>query len=392
MTRHPPLRRVVWLGPVQPEERMLRSTAATPAAVRWSEGFVGGLESNGVLCRRIGHEPARTWPWGPLRSRPRPARQACGVTFTNLPGVRRRSLEKGYEAAVRREIATAAPDLMVSYNAEPFHAAAVAAAAATGVPWIPIVLDAPDPDSDWENIAGMVRGSTGVVFLSHWASVNCPWPSVFHLDGGIVTHGTRDAADPSAPVVLYTGARGPWAGLDLLLAAWRLVRHAGARLWICGQGAHDGLRAAVAGDSRITDFGIVTESRLRELQERATVLVNPRSPSYPGNLMNFPSKVLDYLGTGKPVVTTRTAGLSPEYDRVLLFAEPAEPAPLAAALEAVLGWSSERRAAHRIDVERFAVEHGDWRQVAAEFLAWAAGRAGDSSAADGLASGAASAR
>lgn len=380
-------RRILWLGPIQPEERMLRSTAATPAAVRWSTGFTGGLEAAGAACRRLGHEPARAWPWGPLRSRPQIGGQGggvgggetggeTGVSFTNVPGIRWRSLDRAYAAAVRAAVASFAPDLLVTYNAEPFHAGAVTAATAAGVPWIPIVLDAPDPDASWGNIAAMVRGSAGVVFLSHWASVNCPWPGAWHLDGGIVPHAAGDGADPAEPVVLYTGSKGPWAGLDLLLAAWRLLPRRDARLWVCGQGRHDGLRTAAAEDPRITDFGVVTEARLRELTGRATVLVNPRSPSYPGNLMNFPSKLLDYLGTGTPVVTTRTAGLAPEYDRVLVFAEPAEAAPLAAAIEAVLGWPAERRASHRREVERFVAAHGTWPQVARRFLEWAAGRCG----------------
>jgi glycosyltransferase involved in cell wall biosynthesis len=371
------LQRIVWLGPIQPEGRMPRSAAASPAAVRWSEGFVGGLDANGVSCRMVGHEPTRAWPWGPLRPRPHAARdggRTSGLAYTNVPGIRGPSLDKAYAAAVRRQIDEFAPDLVVTYNAEPFHAGAVAAAAGAGVPWIPIVLDAPDPDASWGNIADLVRGACGVVFLSHWASVNCPWPGSLHLDGGIVPQPAADATDPVAPVVLYTGAKGPWAGLDLLLDAWREVRRSDARLWVCGQGRHDRLRTMAAADARITDFGMVEETRLRQLRDQATVLVNPRSPSYPGNLMNFPSKLLDYLGTGKPVVTTRTAGLAPEYDRVLVFAEPAEPASLAAAIDAVLQWTPEQRAAHRRHVERFAAEHGDWRRAAAAFLSWASRR------------------
>ena len=40
--------RVLWLGTVQSERRMLRSTAATPAAKRWSQGFLDGIAANGV--------------------------------------------------------------------------------------------------------------------------------------------------------------------------------------------------------------------------------------------------------------------------------------------------------------------------------------------------------
>ena len=370
-------RRILWLGPMQPEQRMIRSSAATPAATRWSTGFLGGLEANGVACLHVGHEPARTWPWGPLRSAARDrsqARAAVGVAFTNVPGIRSRSLERAYATAVRRALSSFDPELVVTYNAEPHHAASISLAAMAGVPWVPIVLDAPDPDDGWTNISRMVDGAAGVAFLSYWASVNCPFSDCLHLDGGITAHDAPDTSDERRPIVLYTGAKGPWAGMDLLLEAWPLVRHPSARLWVCGQGRHAGLGVAAARDPRITDFGVVKESRLRELTEQASVLVNPRSPDYPGNRMNFPSKVLDYLGTGKPVVTTRTAGLAPEYDRVLIFAEPATPAALAAALDGVLEWPAERRESQRIAVRRFVAEHGDWRQVTARFLRWASDR------------------
>jgi glycosyltransferase involved in cell wall biosynthesis len=161
--------------------------------------------------------------------------------------------------------------------------------------------------------------------------------------------------------------------VDLLLDAWRHVRHPEARLWLCGQGKHERLREASALDSRITDYGVVSEDRLQDLTEQAAVLVNPRPPSYPGNRLNFPSKVLEYLGTGKPVVTTRTVSLAPEYDNVLLFAVDDTPAAFAAAIDKVLHWSLEERSGYRRAVRQFAAEHGDWRAVSGRFLQWASG-------------------
>lgn len=375
--------RVLWLGPVQSEERMLRGTAASPAALKWSTGFLDGLAANGAVIRHVGHEPARVWPYGPLRVRPPAAQDAAdpvGVPFTNLPGIRFRSMAAGYAAAVRKAVAEFEPDLLVTYNAESSVGPAARAAVAAGVPWIPIMMDGDDLglDRSWRWMEDAVRGSTGVAFLSHWAREHCPFPETFHMDGGIAFRDVPERVATAAPSVLYTGTKGPWGGLDLLLDAWERVRHPTARLDLCGPGRHARLAATVARDARsgpaarVADHGVVDEARLRSLTEQAAVLVNPRPPSFPGNRLNFPSKLLEYLGTGKPVVTTRTVSLAPEYDEVLVFAAGDSAAGLAEAIDGVLAWNDDARADYRRRVEAFASRHGDWQAVAGRFLDWAA--------------------
>ena len=370
--------RVLWIGTVQSERRMLRSTAATPAAKRWSRGFLDGIAANGVSYCHVGHEPARVWPFGPLWLRAdvhEGTHPTIGVAFVNLPAVRFRSLARGYGRAVAAAVRSFSPHLVVSYNADPYVASAARVAVGMGVPWIPIVMDGDDQklDDSWREIEDAVHGSIGVAFLSHWAAVRCPFDDTFHMDGGITFREMADRSDRDAPVVLYTGTRGPWGGVDLLLDAWRRVRHPTARLWLCGQGRSDRLQAAVAEDRRITDYGVVSESRLHELTEQAAVLVNPRPPAYPGNRLNFPSKVLEYLGTGKPVVTTRTVSLAPEYDDVLLFAADDSAGAFAGEIDGVLHWTPAERADYRRRVEQFAAVHGDWTVVTGRFLQWASG-------------------
>lgn len=377
-------RRVLWLGPVQSEERMLRGTAASPAALRWSTGFLDGLAGNGAMICHVGHEPARVWPYGPLQVRPPAARGVAapvGVPFLNLPGIRFRSMAAGYAAVVREAVVEFGPDLLVSYNADPYVGPAARAAAAAGVPWIPIVMDGDDVglDRSWRWVEDAVRGSAGVAFLSHWARTHCPFAEAFHMDGGITFRDVPERIDAAAPSVLYTGTKGPWGGLDLLLDAWERVRHPTARLDVCGPGRHERLAALVARRpqggpaGRVADHGVVAEPRLRELTEQAAVLVNPRPPSFPGNRLNFPSKILEYLGTGKPVVTTRTVSLAPEYDDVLVFAAGDSAAGLAEGIDRVLAWSPDARADYRRNVAAFAARHGDWQTVTGRFLEWSRG-------------------
>jgi hypothetical protein len=329
------------MGPVQSDDRMVRSTAATPAAMRWSNGFLGGLEANGVGYCHVGHEPARAWPYGPLRLRA-PSRggrnPTIGVTFTNLPWFRYRSLARAYGRASVNAASAKRPDLVVTYNAEPHVAAAARALVAKGVPWIPIVMDGDDRplDSSWRGIEEAVHGSAGIAFLSYWAMQQCPLARKIHIDGGIEARFMADT-----------------------------------QLWICGQGTHKRLHEAASRDSRITDFGVVPEAQLQSLMEQAALLVNPRPPAFPGNRLNFPSKLLEYLSTGKPVVSTRTASLSPAYDSVLRFPVADTPVAFAQAIDDVLQWSDRDRTAHRDRVSRFAAEHGDWQAITARFLEWA---------------------
>lgn len=385
--------KVLWLGPALSAGRMSGNPAASPAALRWSAGFLSGLRGNGVEYVHIGHEPARVWPYGPMRVRPASARAADSSTslgYTNLPRVRELTLSRSYDRAVTRAVKDCAPRLLVTYNAEYHFQRAARSAVRLGVPWIPILMDGDDRMFDtarpetWRWVQEAVSGASGVAFLSHWAFTHAPCSAKFHMDGGVdASRMLQDRGDAEAPVVLYTGTKGPWGGLDLLLDAWEKVRHPGASLWICGPGEHPRLRAVAAATDRIRDFGLVDESRLGQLVEQAAVLVNPRPPSFPSNRLNFPSKILEYLGTGKPIASTRTVSFGPGYDDVLLFASDESPGALAAVIDQALALSPAERQAHRERVRRFAAIHGDWTTVVGKFLAWAAAPAGSRMSAHG---------
>ncbi len=64
------------------------------------------------------------------------------------------------------------------------------------------------------------------------------------------------------------------------------------------------------------------------------------------NRNNFPSKVLEYLSYGKPVVSTWTSGIAPEYASLLAVPTEESPDAFAQTLRDVLVWPRERRADH----------------------------------------------
>ena len=171
-------------------------------------------------------------------------------------------------------------------------------------------------------------------------------------------------------IVLYTGMMSVWGGVSFLLKAFERIKDQNVELWICGHGNNSDLNDALNRDSRIRFFGLVSESRLQEMCGQASVLVNPRPSQVPGNTMNFPSKILEYLSYGKPVISTWTTGLSPEYRDVLeVLSEETEDC-LARSIEGVLLWPDYKIEQNYLKINNFLIKEKTWAHQANRLVSW----------------------
>ena len=84
------------------------------------------------------------------------------------------------------------------------------------------------------------------------------------------------------------------------------------------------------------------------------------------------SKNLTQTSSGKPVVSTRTPSFTADYDGVLFFSENETAAAFARAIDRALALTPAERESHRDTVARFVTRHGEWPEVTAAFLRWAA--------------------
>lgn len=108
---------------------------------------------------------------------------------------------------------------------------------------------------------------------------------------------------------LYAGLLSRVTGVDILLEAMCRIKRREIRLVITGKGDLEGkVRQAAAGDERILFKGHLSYEEYVEQLQEADFLVNPRNMELPENQNNFPSKIMDYLASGKPIISTRFAG------------------------------------------------------------------------------------
>ena len=129
----------------------------------------------------------------------------------------------------------------------------------------------------------------------------------------------EDKASPR--VIMYAGMLHPRYGVQMLVDAVKMLPLQDIQLALYGNGPMvDGLRKEK--DPRIRYRGSAPNETIVEEERRATLLVNPRPTHEEFTKYSFPSKNMEYMVSGTPLLTTRLPGMPKEYyPNVYLFDE-----------------------------------------------------------------------
>lgn len=172
------------------------------------------------------------------------------------------------------------------------------------------------------------------------------------MEGICQTTGLPPAETPGEKkAILYSGTLHNQYGIRNLLRAFEKLQNEEAELWICGSGEAEAEIKNLAGrDNRVRFFGFCTQEEVASLRAKAAVLVNPRTNDGEYTRYSFPSKTMEYMASGIPVVMYKLDGIPDEYDEYLNYADPsgAVPERLSEALEKVLSdYESAQKKAKR---------------------------------------------
>lgn len=158
--------------------------------------------------------------------------------------------------------------------------------------------------------------------------------------------------------ILYTGTLHRKFGVLHLVEAFEKIKKPDYRLVICGAGDSEAeIRAAARRDSRIQFMGQCKRMEVLKLQKQATVLVNPRMNIEEFTKYSFPSKNMEYMSSGTPLVAYKLDGIPDEYKDYVVFVEDNETETLAKALMRVCEASEEERAAFGNQAKHFVLEN-----------------------------------
>lgn len=127
--------------------------------------------------------------------------------------------------------------------------------------------------------------------------------------------------DGDIKTVIYAGGLYEKYGIKMMIEAFMRLEYDDVRLSLYGMGDMvDSIREYEKMDSRIKFYGVVPNDVVVEAELDAALLVNPRPTHEEFTKYSFPSKNMEYMVSGAPLLTTRLPGMPKEYnDYVYLF-------------------------------------------------------------------------
>lgn len=130
----------------------------------------------------------------------------------------------------------------------------------------------------------------------------------------------------SPKIIMYAGGLYEQYGLKKLVDAFRSIRRNDIKLILFGSGPYaTELQQIVEIDSRVEYRGVVTNEEVVRTELEATLLVNPRPSTEEFTKYSFPSKNIEYMVSGTPLLTTKLPGMPIDYyPYVYLFEDESE--------------------------------------------------------------------
>lgn len=386
---------VAFVGSVVPPGMAEASRAFSPAGNKFQLNLLRHLSGQaGARVEAFSMRPLSAYPgdgvmaFGGMRTELAQVPTTL-VPFVNVRGLKESGLTAAFYRHLRRWGAAhgARPRALLVYNVSSFMSVPVLAAArACSVPAIAVVADLPFDTYRFRGPRGVLeraelrtqlsvlRRFDGLVVLTpHTAHDHAPGVPWMLMEGALPQ--AEAAGVPHRPasqaaeerVVMYSGMLNEMNGTPLLLDAFERLREPHWRLWVYGGGPlAERVQAAARRDPRITvhAWGGVPEAEVLRSQRQAHVLVNPRPSSHGANRYSFPSKLLEYLASGTPVVSTATEGVPAEYHPHLYLPADETPEGLAAAVRRAAGLSEAERTARAGRARAWLLREKTWERQA----------------------------
>jgi glycosyltransferase involved in cell wall biosynthesis len=166
-----------------------------------------------------------------------------------------------------------------------------------------------------------------------------------------------DSCKPDALfTIVYSGGLEEHFGVRLLLDAFALSALPHWRLIITGKGSiSTEINRRAASDQRITFKGLVSFEELRAIYAGASVFVNPRASSDVRVRYCFPSKLVEQMSTGVPVVSTCMPCLTENFRNHLVLFSSETPEGLHKALARVDELGAENRSSIGKEAREFVL-------------------------------------
>jgi glycosyltransferase involved in cell wall biosynthesis len=189
------------------------------------------------------------------------------------------------------------------------------------------------------------------------------------VEGGIAEQrvsSTRDPIKPERPPnhsfrVGFAGRIDETNGIPTLLEAFSLLEGDQYRLCVAGAGPlEQQVRDAASKDSRIEYKGLIPLDQVLALYSSSDVLINMRITNSRNTRYFFPSKMIEYLASGTPVISTCTGHVEKEFGDFVYLLRDETAKGLAEIIRHVAGLDPEVREKLGQRAREYMAMHKTW--------------------------------
>lgn len=145
-----------------------------------------------------------------------------------------------------------------------------------------------------------------------------------------------DVEKNNPPAIMYAGSLYKKFGIDLIVDTFKAVK-SDAELWLFGSGDYEEtIKKEAENDKRIKFFGRVDRETVLKAEKSASLLINLRNSNDEYTKYSFPSKMIEYMLSGTPLLTTKLDGIPGEYYSYVYSTEENDPKKIAGYIDKIL--------------------------------------------------------
>lgn len=212
---------------------------------------------------------------------------------------------------------------------------------------------------DWNSIRKKIKYVDCFVLLTKQMA------TYLNIDNYVVVEGIAnnkfvsiEGSRKREKTIMYAGTLNYKYGIGDLLEAFKRISDKDYRLIICGSGeAEIEIRKEQQKDNRIEFMGLIPNIQVLTLLKEATVLVNPRKNTEEYTKYSFPSKIMEYMASGTPIIAYQLDGIPEEYAGYINYLEDDEIDTLAKTIIRICELPVERRKELGDKARKFVLEY-----------------------------------
>ncbi len=304
--------KILWVGVLTSNEAVKKLELVSAAANNWQSQFLTGLNNNGASTICLSWLPSRYWPLGDFRPKfdkvdlPKNFK-TYGVPYYNIPLLREVSLGWSLIRAIRKHKIDF--DLLITYN--PFKRHFMIGKYAKRIlkkKWALVIAD-----------GSFAKNPDFTVFLSHSSYLSHKLANKYLMQGGTGSFKDVNNKCTRDKIIVYTGSITNLTGISEFALLFDKIGAKDIKLHIYGKGNSSILNGVVEKNKNIVLHGFVDQTVLDKAMLDAWAFVNPRNSIEEIKQNTFPSKLLEYIAYGKPIISTTISSLTFEFKDLLMF-------------------------------------------------------------------------